>query len=310
MSLLRVSGVSVKNGESFHLKNISFSQDILQNIGIAGETGSGKTSLLKIIGGLMEPESGKVFFRDEQVMGPNHRLIPGHPGIAFLSQYFELRNNYRVEELLEYANNLPGTDAEKLFSLCRIDHLLHRKTDQLSGGEKQRIAIARLLIGSPKLLLLDEPYSNLDMGHKALMKDVIREIDEHLGITSILVSHDPGDLLSWAHKIIVLRNGEFIQQGTPGEIYSSPADEYVAGLFGKYNIIKKGENRKILRPEQISITQPSPNSIEAEVIKTVFFGSYYEVEISVMDQRYIIRHHSGDLVPGDRIHIDLSSIDR
>lgn len=308
MSLLRVSGVSVKNGESFHLKNISFSQDILQNIGIAGETGSGKTSLLKIIGGLMEPESGKVFFRDEQVMGPNHKLIPGHPGIAFLSQYFELRNNYRVEELLEYANNLPGTDAEKLFRLCRIDHLLHRKTDQLSGGEKQRIAIARLLIGSPKLLLLDEPYSNLDMGHKALMKEVIREIDEHLGITSILVSHDPGDLLSWAHKIIVLRNGEIIQLGTPIEIYTNPVDEYVAGLFGKYNIIKQGKERKILRPEQITITEPSENSMVVEVFKSSFFGSYYEVEVSVMDERYILRHHSGNFLPGDRIHINLPSI--
>ena len=117
-----------------------------------------------------------------------------------------------MEELLEYANKLPATEAASLYKLCRIDHLLKRKNDQLSGGEKQRIALARLLVGSPKLLLLDEPFSNLDLIHKNILKSVIEDIGERMKLTCMLTSHDPMDTLSWADEIIVRKDGQIIQQ--------------------------------------------------------------------------------------------------
>src|SRR5690606_32752154 len=118
-------------------------------------------------------------------------------------------------------------------------HLLTRRTDELSGGERQRIALAKLLITSPQLLLLDEPFSNLDMMHRIVLKKVLKKISKQLSITCILVSHEPSDVLAWADKVIVIRNGIIVQKGTPKNIYTCPVDEYTAGLFGPYNFIPK-----------------------------------------------------------------------
>ncbi|GGB00274.1 ABC transporter ATP-binding protein [Puia dinghuensis] len=227
------------------LQHIIFTLTKSQRLAIVGETGSGKSTLLKIIAGLATPQQGSVFFQSNRVSGPLERLIPGEPGIAYLSQHFELWHNYRVEEVLDYNNDLDASEAANLYSLCHIDHLLHRRTDQLSGGERQRIALARLLVHPPRLLLLDEPFSNLDMIHKRTLKTVIRNIAQRFDITIILVSHDPYDTLTWASEIIVLREGRLVQQGTPREVYGHPRDEYVAGLLGDYTLI----NGVFIRPE-------------------------------------------------------------
>jgi len=297
MSLLSVRGISKKVGGDFVLQEVTFSQDRFQKIAIAGETGSGKSTLLKIIGGLLQPDAGEVLFEDERVLGPEEKLIPGHSRIAFLSQYFELRNNYRVEELLEMANKITPEEAEAICKVCQIDHLLKRKTDQLSGGEKQRIAVARVLINSPKVLLLDEPYSNLDMVHKRILKSVIHDISEKLKITCIMVSHDPLDTLSWADEIIIMKSGQIVQKGTPDEIYNRPLNEYAAGLFGNYHLlstkqasaftlpaaIKQNAASVFVRPEQFKVASDEQGAVMGEVVTTRFFGSYFETDIILYD---------------------------
>lgn len=237
MDLLNVQHIGLKDERGFELKDISFSQPAFSRLAIAGETGSGKTTLLKIIGGLIEHDTGTVFFEGKKIIGPQDQLIPGHPGIKFLSQHFELPNNLRVEQVLEYANQLEEQDLERICAICRVSHLLKRRTNQLSGGEKQRIAIARLLLTAPKLLLLDEPFSNADMSHKKMIKAVLQDISEALRITCTMVSHDPMDSLSWADQVLVLQHGVLIQKGSPKEIYDHPVNEYVAGLFGKYTLL-------------------------------------------------------------------------
>ncbi len=216
------------------LQDISFKQERGTAIAISGESGAGKTTLLKIIAGLLQPDSGQVLFNGNRVEGPLEKLIPGHPKIAWLSQHFELRNHYRMEELLEMSNKLDPGHAMNIYRICRIDHLMKRRSTQLSGGEKQRISLAALLSAAPELLLLDEPYSNLDPIHKNILKAVIDDVSQRLNINCILTSHDPFDTLPWADTIIVLRAGTVIQQATPHHIYHHPANEYVAGMFGKY----------------------------------------------------------------------------
>lgn len=288
------------------LGGVNFSQVRGRKIAVAGETGSGKTTLLKTIAGLAQPDRGKVFFEGQRVLGPVEKLIPGHPGIAYLSQQFELPQNLRIEQVLEYANELPEEDAMALFRVCRIDHLMKRRTNQLSGGERQRIALAKLLIGAPRLLLLDEPFSNLDMIHKELFKSVIREIGQKLGITCILVSHDPLDALSWADEILVIREGRTVQQAPPQQIYRQPSNEYVAGLFGKYNLLEAGNGRRLfVRPEQFKIGKKAfPAAMKGKITAISFWGGFYEVEVlSESGGRLITQTMDNGLTAGDAVFL-------
>lgn len=312
MSLLQVSGISRQEG-SFHLQGISFTQEKFQKIAIAGASGSGKSTLLRIIAGLIQQDEGLVLFEGEKIKGPNDKLIPGHPGIAYLSQHFELRNNYRMEELLGYANRLTDEEAATLYDICRISHLLKRKNDQLSGGEKQRIALARLLVTSPRLLLLDEPFSNLDLIHRKILKQVIEDLGEKLKITCLLVSHDPTDMLPWADRIFVIHNGRIIQEGTPEQVYLQPVDEYVAGLFGTYNLTDPAiTGRKLVdgkrlftRPEQFKIVSGGQLTLGAIVSNIYFYGNYFEIAVEAAGQTIMIRTERGSFAKGDTVWLSL-----
>ncbi|MBL7740598.1 MAG: ABC transporter ATP-binding protein [Chitinophagaceae bacterium] len=315
MALVTVSGVSKKNGDGFSVKHASFTQESFQHIAMAGETGSGKTTLLKMIAGLVQPDEGLIQFEGKKIIGPNDQLIPGHPGIAYLSQYFELRNNYWVHEWLEMANKLEVSDAENIFRICQVDHLADRRTDQLSGGEKQRIALARLLITSPKLLLLDEPFSNLDIIHKNTIKQVIQDISEQMSITCILVSHDPADILSWADIILLMKDGEIVQQGTPEEVYRKPVNEYCAGLLGEYNIIP-GDILKadipagkqwMVRPENFIMGQEGDHVIMGVLHNLSFYGSYYAAELITGHHTIKARITGNYLQPGDKVYLSVAS---
>lgn len=319
MTLLKVTAISKQGEGGFALTDINFSQKRFQKIAIAGETGSGKSTLMKIISGLVQPDSGEVLFEKQKVKGPAETLVPGHPSIAYLSQDFELPKFLRVEQALEYSNALSENEANNIFQVCQIIHLLKRKTDQLSGGERQRIAIARLLIASPKLLLLDEPFTHLDMVHKNTLKSVIRDIGERLKITCMLVSHDPEDTLSWADKIIVMKEGKMVQKGKPEKIHNKPVNEYVAGLFGKYNLINSEESKifrkmfglepkrknLLLRPEHFVVAAKGKKSNQGKVKQINFFGSYYEIEVLLSKTLVIVKTIDGNFRKGDKVYISL-----
>ena len=286
-----------------------------QKMGIMGETGSGKSSLLKLIAGHLQPDSGQVLMEGKRVPGPWETLLPGYPGIAYLSQHFELRNNYKVFDLLDYANRLTDSAAAAIFDICQISHLLQRKTHQLSGGERQRIALAMLLIGAPKLLLLDEPFSNADLPHKAMMKQVIQSISEQLHITCVLVAHDPADLLSWADSLLLLQNGTVVQRGTPIHLYQHPVNEYAAALTGHYSLLLNSnplfqhrqlatnEGYQIVRPDQCSITHPS-KGITATIESTAFYGAYLLHTLSVAGEQLLITTTDATWRPGMEISIN------
>lgn len=320
MNFLGVTSISKEIRGSIVLNEITIGQQQGWNIAIAGETGSGKSTLLKIIAGLVQPGSGEIFFQGVRVKGPDEKLIPGHPGIAYLSQQFELANNYRVEEVLEYANHLSEEDAGAIYRVCRIDHLLNRRTDQVSGGEKQRIAFARLLITSPRLLLLDEPYSNLDMIHRNILRSVINDTGKQLNITCMMVSHDPSDTLSWADEIVVLRDGKILQQGSPVQVYSQPVNEYVAALFGKYNRVgsdaaalfkeladlMKDSNYFYIRPEDVTISMDPGMSPRGVVKKIIYLGSCYELEIELSGTIITAQTALNEFDAGDLVHVSIN----
>lgn len=301
------------------VSGISFTQVKGQKLALAGATGSGKSTLLKVIAGLLQPDAGEVWLEGSRVRGPLETLVPGHPGIAYLSQHFELWNNYRVGEILSYANDMSEEDAGNLYAMCRIDGLLGRRTDQLSGGERQRIALARLLVKPPRLLLLDEPYSNLDRTHKEVLRAVVRDIAESTGISCILVSHDPQDILSWADEILVLKEGRLIQKTTAERIYRQPVDEYTAGLFGKYNLVDAtlaarlgrlatadGQRVLYIRPEKLTLSAMGNAAAQGRVTAVAFLGSYYEVEVEIGAARLLVRADSNSYKKGQAVFVGLA----
>lgn len=320
MTFLKITGICKKSDDNIILDHITFSQKKLQNIAIAGETGAGKSTLLKIIAGLEQPDDGEVVFEGQKVTGPAENLVPGHPGILYLSQHFELQKFLRVEQVLAYSNSLSDEDANVLFDVCRISHLLKRKTNELSGGEKQRIALARLMISSPKLLLLDEPFSNLDRVHKNILRSVINDIGRRLKINCILISHDAEDILSWADQILVMKDGRIIQRGTPEKIYRKPVNEYTAGLFGKYSLLENvlaadfakaagfrpgKKKRLIVRPEHFRIVTTKRRGFPAEVEQVNYFGSYREMEISLSGCKLTVRTEEDKIKRGERVFVSL-----
>jgi iron(III) transport system ATP-binding protein len=320
MKLLRVSGISLEERGNAVLQQVSFTQLAGQKIAIAGESGTGKSTLLQVIAGLVQPTAGEVLVAQSRVRGPAETLVPGHPGVAYLTQSSELPHSLRVEQVLRYANKRPAAEAQALYQLCRIDHLAERRTDQLSGGEQQRVALARLLLGAPRLLLLDEPYSNLDRVHKRVLQGIIEELGQRLGITCLLVSHDPADILSWADSILVMRQGRVVQQGTPEEIYHQPADEYTASLFGDYSLLRGSDRRALaplakrksrhglllVRPEKFNL-MPQEGGVRGVVQHVRYLGSHYELEISLAESTIRVRTEGKSAVVGDAVSVSLET---
>ncbi|WBO83644.1 ABC transporter ATP-binding protein [Hymenobacter yonginensis] len=316
MSLLQVAGISVQESSHTALQDISFALPEGRRLAIAGETGAGKSTLLQVVAGLVQPTAGTITFDGRRVRGPHDVLIPGHPGVAYLSQHLELPHSLRVEQVLRYASQRPAAEAQALYELCRIGHLLARRTDQLSGGERQRVALARLLLGAPRLLLLDEPFSNLDRAHKQQLKAVLEDIGAELDLTSILVSHDPTDTLAWAEELLVLQAGRLVQQGAPQQVYQQPANEYTAGLFGDYNLLtgalaaalaqqaglKPRRKPLLVRPEALQLNPEGPG-LAGTVRAVRFMGSYSEVDVALKSGCLTVKTAAPTVAPGEAVTV-------
>jgi len=178
--------------------------------------------------------------------------------------------------------------------------------------------LARLLTTSPQLLLLDEPFSNLDVVHTKIIKEVIHDIAEKLQISCIMVAHDPLDILPWADSILVMKGGKVIQHGTPQEIYKQPINEYCAGLFGDYNLIDTGNlvfaaiqgvllNGKqiLVRPEQFCIATPDNHLLNGIVKEILFCGSFYFIDVLASQQLIRVKTTLDQFNKGDSIYLSL-----
>lgn len=288
--------------DKFILSNIDLVLSTGEVIGLVGSSGSGKTTLLRILAGLEEPSAGAVIFRGEAVKGPSEQLVAGHPSIRLVHQHFELAHRLSVyENVAQKLRNLhPEEQRERtmeLLEVCRLSQLAGSMVEQLSGGEKQRLSLARTLAEEPELLLLDEPFSNLDPSLREEIKETLFRYIRQQGIAAVIVSHDPKDALSLADRLWVLQKGTVVQQGSPEEVYRRPLSPEVAGLFGKINLLSREELSGILedearnhlqkvpedcmigiRPEIIQLAGAEEAQLEAVVQEIWFFGNYMEAE--------------------------------
>jgi multiple sugar transport system ATP-binding protein len=204
---------------------------------LLGPTGAGKTTTLRCIAGLEKPDSGTISIAGQNVndWGPAER------DVAIVFQYYSLYPHYTVRQNLEFPlkskiRNISPQDIQqrvaKVSKTLQIDHLLDRKTDKLSGGEMQRVAIGRAIVREPRIFLMDEPLSNLDAKLREVLRSELKGLQMNLGATFLYVTHDQVEAMTMGERIGLLNKGRLIQVGTPYEIYNNPVNTYVAGFVG------------------------------------------------------------------------------
>jgi ABC-type sugar transport system ATPase subunit len=288
--------ISVKNiskqyqqEQASGVQNISFDINKGEIIAIIGESGSGKSTLLKCIYGLLSVDEGEVTFKGERILGPNEQLIPGHKEMKMVTQDFSLNIYAKVYDNI--ASMMANTDVhykhEKTMEMMlhlHIDHLKDKKITQLSGGEQQRVAIAKALVTNTSVLLLDEPFSQVDALLKNQLRADIKRIAAETGVTVIMVSHDPADGLFLADELLILKDGHLMQRGKPAEIYNHPNHIYTARMLGNAVVLNMDEAKKlgleikegnaVFYPEWVELTN-SWNSRRFEV-KDVYYKGFYE----------------------------------
>ena len=210
-----------------------------QLVGLLGPSGCGKSTTLYMISGLQKPSSGQIFFGEEDVT----ELSPENRGVGLVFQNYALYPHLTVKQnILFPLQNLRGEDkltkeemlekAEYAAKLVQIDELMDRKPSELSGGQQQRVAIARALVKMPRVLLLDEPLSNLDARLRLQTREEIRRIQKETGITTVFVTHDQEEAMSISDMIVVMKLGVLQQIGKPQEIYDDPTNLFVAKFLG------------------------------------------------------------------------------
>lgn len=259
---------------------------------VVGKSGSGKTTLLKCIYGLEDIKSGEVFLDGDRVLGPSFNLIPGHEDMKLVSQEFYVLDNHTVEEnifdkLIGFSNEYKQKRTNSLLKLLDLGYIKNTRAKYLSSGQKQRVAIARALAIIPKVLLLDEPFSNLDtLLTQKLFAFVIKEVKKNKTAV-ILITHLAEEALKYADSLLVLNNGALTEYGDKWQIYHHPESTRLAGLLGEFNILKKDDLHKqsklqiksklFLRPDRIKLTRSQKKiDLELLIVNSGFNGKCFE----------------------------------
>jgi iron(III) transport system ATP-binding protein len=284
------------------LTNVSLTIHPHELLAIVGASGSGKTTLLKILAGLEEADEGEVWVQGKLLPLSSQQLIPGHPKIKMVFQDNKLFPNIHIYDTIQhtlrsYPHSYQQQRIAEVLELCKLTHLQHKYPRELSGGEQQRATLARALADEPELLLLDEPFSHLDLPLKRQIKKDIQEILQASGITAILVTHDTTDALSMADRIILMKNGHFIQIDTPTNIYTHPVTPYVARFFGEANILdwdlvqpylpentvysSTPQQKICIRAENIVIGTSAHFHCEGQVMSIEYLGAYSLIDVQI-----------------------------
>ncbi|MEY4288379.1 MAG: hypothetical protein RLZZ30_467 [Bacteroidota bacterium] len=248
-------------------------------LGLVGKSGAGKSSLLKIIAGLIDPNEGEVYL-DKQLMPRVHQLlIPGFKRVAMVNQDFKLDIYHTVEEnLREVVLHLPNNKRDKrvlqLLRLFDLTSIAQTKAHLISGGEQQRLAIARAIADQPELLLLDEPFGHLDANLRQRLTEHLIRLREEENTTIILVSHEGQDVLGLCDSICILKNGILSKKYKPEFLYYHYSNVQQARLFGPVNVLKTADSMVLFRPDEYRVSA-AQSAIPVTFIRSIFVGGLY-----------------------------------
>lgn len=277
-------------------QNLSLHFDEGKIIALAGESGCGKSTLLSLIYGILDWQSGTIIFDGEKLLGPKGNLVPGEAKMKFVAQNFDLMPYATVAENVgKFISNInlaqKRETVTELLEVVGLEEFAHVLPKYLSGGQQQRVAIARALSVMPKLLILDEPFSNLDFPRKIELREKLFRYVKQQNISLIISTHELQDIIPWLDEIVVLQNGEIIQQGNPEQAFKNPFNAYVAKLFGEVNIFNEHEIADFqlpkfsYYPKEIRISE---TGFEAEVLESRFAGNHYWNKVKTLNKELII----------------------
>lgn len=245
MAMIELKNISKKyrRGDNFAVNDVSFSLKKGEILALVGESGSGKTTLLRLIAGLEHPDAGTISLNGNVIVSGRKSLAANKRQTGMVFQDYALFPHFTLFENVAFGlKGLSKKETEKrvreTIELTGLNEDVTKYPHQLSGGQQQRVALARALAPRPKLLLMDEPFSNLDTILRDQVREDVQQIIKTLGITAILVTHDTKDAFTTADKIAVMLKGELLQIDTPNDLYNNPNSIYVAELFGKSNHIE------------------------------------------------------------------------
>lgn len=301
------------------VKNISIEIQPGKITAIIGESGSGKSTLLRMLYGLLSPNEGTVYFKGERIWGPEEKLIPGHDEMKMVTQHTDDLNLFarvwdNVAAMLPSTNvKLKEEKTEAVLTQLNMMQMAYKRVADLSGGEKQRVAIARAIITRPQVLFLDEPFNQVDTSFREGLQHDIRQIVKESGITVVMVSHDPAEVLSMADELIVIRNGEIVEADHPKKLYQHPKHLYTAELLSNCNVLTASEAAIcgietdkefiVVYPEWIQLTT-SPEAMNWTVDQVLFKGFYEDLILKRNDVLIrVVNGESERFNPGDSIGI-------
>ncbi|QTG90140.1 ABC transporter ATP-binding protein [Vibrio furnissii] len=288
MSDVSVQQLTKRFGNNTVFESIQFDIQQGEFITLLGPSGCGKSTLLRSLAGLNPVDSGSIFVGGEEIT----HAAPQKRGIGMVFQSYALFPNMTVAGNIGFGLKMQGCDkatmAREVAQVIELVALQGKEEcypHQLSGGQRQRVALARALVVKPRILLLDEPLSALDAKIRKHLRQQIRDIQKELNLTTIFVTHDQEEAMTMSDRIFLMHQGKIVQQGSPESIYTQPANEFVAGFMGHYNLVNTAQAKTLL-----NLDTPWKVAIRPESIYVAEQGRHYGAHISA-PQRAVIKSH-------------------
>lgn len=337
--IIEVRNISKKFGKTVALADLSFSVRKEELFSLLGPSGCGKTTALRAIAGLGDIDTGEIWLDGKLVASVEKKYFvpPERRDVGMVFQGYALWPHMNVYDNIAYGIRVKKLKderkrVEEVLRLVGLSGYERRYPSQLSGGQQQRVAVARTLVYEPKILLLDEPLSNLDQKEREHMRAELRKLLTALKITGLYVTHDQEEAFALCDRVMVMRSGSVVQEGTPTEIYKSPRDEFMASFIGRANMLKvivkemhegravleapalnadlacsssqilqKGkEFMVIIRPDEVEISDSKPahedNVFQGRIVEREFKGASADYRATVGNFELIVSTHKRDFV--------------
>lgn len=330
MTFLVLDKLTKRFGDATAVDALSLAVEKGEFVALLGPSGCGKTTTLQMIAGFVDPTSGGITLDNQDLLA----VRPSRRGLGIVFQSYALFPHMTAADNVAFGLEMQGVDAPErtarvaeMLQLVGLTQLANRYPRRMSGGQQQRVALARALVIRPRILLLDEPLSNLDAKLREEMQIELRQIQRTLGTTTILVTHDQGEAMALADRVIVMNQGRAEQIAAPFEAYERPATPFVASFLGKTNVLPatirdgtselatlrwpappglSGSVTLTVRPERITFAAADAPGLEGTIKSRIFQGNHWLYQIETKHGLMIaIRQNSGEAQPaeGARVHL-------